>query len=1377
MRYRFISSSRRLLLTATAFASLAFTAAIPVTVSLEHLRNEKARGSTDHSLKVSRIEKNAEPRDFISDDALTNNDFQSTSLCRESCFAATYAFSTVPYFTLDEPRSVTLSYNGDRAFPRPFVFVTVAPDYGSADIAEYWLEVSVNGSPRTFVNGDTKLVFAGSTSELRLAGQFDAQDLNTNVVPMTITVTAKYTDGILKVHTHNTTLMIVNENNSPFAKGWTLAELQRLYYTSANVYMIAEGEGSAVQFPTLGVPAADFSVLTYAGGIYTRTYPDGSKAVFSGTGKLTSLVDLFGRATTFTYDGSGRVSEIADPMAASSSGAPRYVFTYGGSGLSAIAESNGPGPARTTSITIGSNGSIASITDPDTVSTSFSYDGSNRLSTVTDRRGGVTTLGYDAVTWKLSQITMPQVSIDAGGGSTTNASPVISYTPWQSVGLPRVSTSSSSPAPATTTVEVNASITDPMSRVTHFTVDRWGQPLSESDPIGRTTTFVRWKHLAKKMTYPDGSADTLAYDTSRGLLTMSQPAGRAATYFHYRTATGQVDSVYGAGAPTEGIHYNADNTISEINHYGAHFEQDRFTYDPLTKRVATFTDGELHLTGHRYDAVFGNTMQDSSAGNRKTVIVVDKHGRDSLVTPPASSQIRLVYDKMNRITAQYDGINANPTTFTHDALFETDITDANGNTYHTDYNALGWPTSSCDPLLACSTARYDRTGLLTSTTNRRGEQISITRDQLGRVTAKSGTNVTSVNISYSTNDRDYVEWTAYERDSVFITRGSSSVRARDSVVKRIGPYRFQIVHTAPLKAADTAATMITANTPATFNTRRVFYSTSGQADSIVAGFGPVSFDYLSDGMLYKITYQGGPSIEARATALHAPRVTGYASSSLGTDFKRDYHYQPAGDRIDQMTNPSTGGKQFAYSFDQLGRLTSRETRTGCTQTSDDFVTGNSEGIGYSCSTLQGTESFTYDAVGNRTDHSAVIGSANRYQSFGGASVAHDADGNITQRYDLSRFNRQYEWSADGLLAKVTQDSWSFVSYDYNADGQPVIKHRGDPNGSYVDAYYIWDGDQLLAELDGNGNRRSDYVYMPGSIDQPLAQTLGTTTPTTMRFHQLDGTGNVIGTFQSGSLSQSVSYDSWGVPTLQGNSDNRLLWKGLMWEGDIVSLYYMRNRWYDPELGRFISEDPLRDGIETNPYVFAANDPIDGYDPTGLCDEDVWGWVDKVLRGSPSGFYSYGGCAYRLPDVTITAPTFGFPNSCFTSAGCSGPGGESIRERGAREALQGAGVLDPSVIGPTLVGGIGLLRSAPSIARGLLGSGAGARGIWTTTHPHAIDMMIERSVRPAMIREALEFGESITHWRNGRIGFRYVGPRATAVLNAAGRLITVWRKGW
>lgn len=238
--------------------------------------------------------------------------------------------------------------------------------------------------------------------------------------------------------------------------------------------------------------------------------------------------------------------------------------------------------------------------------------------------------------------------------------------------------------------------------------------------------------------------------------------------------------------------------------------------------------------------------------------------------------------------------------------------------------------------------------------------------------------------------------------------------------------------------------------------------------------------------------------------------------------------------------------------------------------------------------------------------------------------------------------------------------------------------------------------------------------MPGSIDQPLAQTLGATSPTTMRFHQLDGLGNVIGTFQSGALSQSVTYDSWGVPTLQGNGDNRLLWKGLMWEGDIVSLYYMRNRWYDPELGRFLSEDPLGLASVANVYAFGGNDPVNRQDPSGLCDVHLLTWLDFTTRSPGVGTYTYSGCAQTLPNRIITGSRE--QPHCPTLFGCGNQPDElSMRERGAREALQSAGFFDPVAL---LTGGIGLKMSRVSSV---------AEAGWTVTfkNAHAARHLTER----------------------------------------------------
>ena len=222
-----------------------------------------------------------------------------------------------------------------------------------------------------------------------------------------------------------------------------------------------------------------------------------------------------------------------------------------------------------------------------------------------------------------------------------------------------------------------------------------------------------------------------------------------------------------------------------------------------------------------------------------------------------------------------------------------------------------------------------------------------------------------------------------------------------------------------------------------------------------------------------------------------------------TAFHRAYHYDSL-ERVDQIDNPlvRTGAIQTQYSYDQLGRLLADSLRSACGTMASDSVSG----IGLSCTSLQSSDGFSYDAMGNRTDHSASTGTGNRLSALNGETISYDTDGNITQKYKSGSYNHQYFWSAESRLDSAVLDSWSMVKYGYNALGKPVIKYRRDPNSSwYVDSYFVWDGDQLLADLDSAGHRRADYLYNPGA-DQPFAETLGATTPTGVRYQQQDALG-------------------------------------------------------------------------------------------------------------------------------------------------------------------------------------------------------------------------------------------------------------------------------
>ncbi|MFQ5808418.1 MAG: hypothetical protein ACE5JM_02265, partial [Armatimonadota bacterium] len=123
-----------------------------------------------------------------------NYDSQDMARCAVSCFAATYAHSTVPYFSLDTPRDVTLVYHGDRVDPKPFIHVNVRHPPGETPTPEkFWLEAKKDGVFIQFLNGETRLIYTAASSDWqRLGGQFDASSWPDSVHSLDIIVTADY---------------------------------------------------------------------------------------------------------------------------------------------------------------------------------------------------------------------------------------------------------------------------------------------------------------------------------------------------------------------------------------------------------------------------------------------------------------------------------------------------------------------------------------------------------------------------------------------------------------------------------------------------------------------------------------------------------------------------------------------------------------------------------------------------------------------------------------------------------------------------------------------------------------------------------------------------------------------------------------------------------------------------------------------------------------------------------------------------------------------------------------------------------------------------------------------------------------------------------
>jgi RHS repeat-associated protein len=171
---------------------------------------------------------------------------------------------------------------------------------------------------------------------------------------------------------------------------------------------------------------------------------------------------------------------------------------------------------------------------------------------------------------------------------------------------------------------------------------------------------------------------------------------------------------------------------------------------------------------------------------------------------------------------------------------------------------------------------------------------------------------------------------------------------------------------------------------------------------------------------------------------------------------------------------------------------------------------------------------------------------------------------------------------------------------------------------------------------------------------------------------LDVFGNVQGTMiDSATSGQTVTYEDWGAPSITGDTTNRLTWKGLPYD-PVLGLIQMRARWYDPGMGRFISEDPIGLAGGINPYVFANDDPINGFDPSGMTayiSFDNNRCQYSYTRFDPDLYFELGGCDFGGGsglvtgfDPLATDRSWRHPDQPSQGDGPSGPAASSTSGR-------------------------------------------------------------------------------------------------------------------
>jgi RHS repeat-associated protein len=206
----------------------------------------------------------------------------------------------------------------------------------------------------------------------------------------------------------------------------------------------------------------------------------------------------------------------------------------------------------------------------------------------------------------------------------------------------------------------------------------------------------------------------------------------------------------------------------------------------------------------------------------------------------------------------------------------------------------------------------------------------------------------------------------------------------------------------------------------------------------------------------------------------------------------------------------------------------------------------------------------------------------------------------------------YQYDVWGNLTRASSSlTRTTLNHLYDSLGRRVgvFVHRpsNDGNDTWLRLYRLYEGDTLLAEVDGSsGQVVAEYVWGPLG---PIAR-LDYADPARTRYYVLDGRGHTrVLLTPDGAPAELWTYDSWGNPIAHevnpahGAVAQPFTWNaayGYEWDCFAgTGLYHVGARAYDPRTARWLQRDPI-DAASGDPnlYRYAGNDPVNQIDPDG-----------------------------------------------------------------------------------------------------------------------------------------------------------------------------------
>lgn len=772
----------------------------------------------------------------------------------------------------------------------------------------------------------------------------------------------------------------------------------------------------------------------------------------------------------------------------------------------------------------------------------------------------------------------------------------------------------------------------------------WGQPHKQTDANGLVTT-TDYDDLGRPslVSYADGTSTQLDY---RSCAANDFPYNSHCTWYSQSKTTGSsAQRTYYdglgrvVGSRTSGLDGRAVYTVQSYNARGS-----------VAQATAPFFYGEVrNPTVNSYDAL-----------GRITEIT---YPDDAVEHRTYSGLTQSITNRLNQ--TQYRHLNAagwvvqsvdnnnTPVDFTYwpfGELHTTKVNDDDATLVTMEYDTLGRKTSLSDPNTGTINYTYNALDLLATQIDAKGQRTCYQYDSLGRQTGR-------VDLASTDCTGTYTQHWAYDtkphgKGLLASLTGVNTDGSSYSESYSYTQYSLPQITTSNFGGSSYAVTQ--------------YYDGFNRPLGVQYPTGYVAANgYNEYGQLAQVNDSTGATLWAANDSDSLGNVTQF---TLGNGVVTNQTFDQDTGLIHSV-NASKGSlviQNQIYNFDSLGNLKTREdakrgvTQSFCYDGLNRLKAARFDG----CSAA--SNDYTYDNLGNLTHKADAGGSSFNLDYTGqgqtvnnagphavtaanGWSYTYDASGNLTQATKAGESPKNVVYSAFNTPTSITQGSkFSTLVYGPNQDR---IKHS-DSNGrvtKYVGGIY--------EEVTKGGVTQKLHYVGDFAI---FVQTDGVTPTSHREYLHRDHIGSVVAISNEAANSASdiqwQANGAWGerrfeqwngpqdldfVPTLtaHGFTDHEQL--------DAVGLIHMNGRVYDPELGRFLSADPLvqspYNSQSYNRYSYVFNNPLSFTDPTGFeskvgpgeCDYSEGGACGANLPWDTSGGGCYAGsCSFSGDNVWI-----------------------------------------------------------------------------------------------------------------------------------------------